>query len=74
VAIYRLLQKSAFDPEDIKRMGAAYEGAVCTKNSVRVDLVIELPNVSDDGRAVRLSPDAVRFVIQVFVIQVEEPT
>jgi Membrane-associated sensor, integral membrane domain len=42
---------------------------VCTKNSVRVDLVTESPNVSDDGRAVRLSPDAVRVVLQV-----EEPT
>jgi hypothetical protein len=28
VAIYRLLQKSAFDPEDIKRMGEAYELAL----------------------------------------------
>ena len=42
---------------------------VCAKNAVRVDLVIELPNVSDDGRAVKLSPDAVRLVLQV-----EEPT
>jgi hypothetical protein len=28
VAIYRLLQKSAFDPEDTKRMGEAYEMAL----------------------------------------------
>jgi len=28
MAIYRLLQKSAFGPEDTKRMGAAYELAL----------------------------------------------
>jgi hypothetical protein len=28
VAIYRLLQKSAFEPDDIKRMGEAYELAL----------------------------------------------
>jgi hypothetical protein len=28
VAIYRLLQKEAFDPEDTKRMGEAYELAL----------------------------------------------
>jgi hypothetical protein len=28
VAIYRLLQKSAFEPEDIKRMAEAYELAL----------------------------------------------
>jgi hypothetical protein len=28
VAIYRLLQKSAFEPEDIERMTAAYEAAL----------------------------------------------
>ena len=28
MAIYRLLQKSAFDPEDTKRMGEAYETAL----------------------------------------------
>jgi hypothetical protein len=28
VAIYRLLQKSAFGPEDVKRMGEAYELAL----------------------------------------------
>jgi len=28
VAIYRLLQKSAFDPDDCKRMGEAYELAL----------------------------------------------
>jgi hypothetical protein len=28
VAIYRLLQKSAFEPEDVKRMEAAYELAL----------------------------------------------
>src|SRR5215510_11285643 len=38
--------------------------AVCTENSVRVDLVIESPNVSDDGRAVLLLPDAVRLAVQ----------
>ena len=28
MAIYRLLQKSAFDPDDCKRMGEAYELAL----------------------------------------------
>jgi hypothetical protein len=28
VAIYRLLQNAAFNPEDTKRMGAAYEQAL----------------------------------------------
>jgi hypothetical protein len=28
VAIYRLLQRSAFDPDDIKRMTSAYEQAL----------------------------------------------
>jgi len=28
VAIYRLLQKSAFEPDDIKRLGEAYELAL----------------------------------------------
>jgi hypothetical protein len=28
MAIYRLLQKSAFDPDDIKRMTSAYEQAL----------------------------------------------
>jgi hypothetical protein len=40
-------------------------GPVCTENSVRVDLVIESPNVSDDGRAVLLLTDAVRLAVQV---------
>jgi hypothetical protein len=28
MAIYRLMQKSAFEPEDVKRMGDAYEMAL----------------------------------------------
>ena len=28
MTIYRLLQKSAFEPEDVKRMGVAYELAL----------------------------------------------
>ena len=44
-------------------------GPVCTENSARIDLVTESLNVGDDGRAVMLLPDAVRFVVQV-----EEPT
>ena len=41
--------------------------AVCTENSIRVDLVTESPNVSDDGRTVMLLPRAVRLAIQVEV-------
>jgi hypothetical protein len=40
-----------------------------TENSVRIDLVTESPNVSDDGRTVMLFPDAVRRAVQV-----ERPT
>ncbi len=47
----------------------ALRTTVCTENSVRIDLVTESPNVSDDGRAVMLLPDAVRRAVQV-----EEPT
>jgi hypothetical protein len=32
VAIYRLLQKQAFGPEDMKRMGEAYEFALVALN------------------------------------------
>ncbi len=42
VAIYRLLQKSAFDPEDTKRMGDAYELAlVSLKLTNRSDPLME---------------------------------
>jgi hypothetical protein len=41
---------------------------VCTENSVRIDLVAESPNVSDDGRAVMLLACAVHPAVQV-----EEP-
>ena len=43
--------------------------AVCTENAIRVDSVIELPIVNDDGRAVILLACAVDLAVQV-----EEPT
>lgn len=43
--------------------------AVRTVNFVRIDLVKESLNVSDDGRAVMLLPGAVRLAVQV-----EEPS
>ena len=46
-----------------------HEGIVCTENSLRIDLVTESLNVIDDGRVVRLLPDALRLAVQV-----EEPT
>ena len=42
---------------------------VCTENAIRVDSVIELPIVNDDGRAVMLLACAVDLAVQV-----EEPT
>jgi hypothetical protein len=38
----------------------SYRAPVCTENSVRIDLVTESPNVSDDGRAV----EAPRYLIR----------
>jgi nitrilase len=45
-----------------------FNTVVCTENSVRIALVIESPNVSDDGRTVMLRPDTARLAVQV-----EEP-
>ena len=42
---------------------------VCTENSVRIDYVIESPNVSGDDRSVLPLPGLVRLAVQV-----EEPT
>jgi hypothetical protein len=42
---------------------------VCIENSIRVDLVTESPNVSDDGRDIIFLIGAVRLDFQV-----EEPT
>src|SRR5262245_48748864 len=47
------------------RASTASSGAVCTENSVRIDSVIESPNVGDDGRAIVLLADAVGLAIQV---------
>ena len=37
VAIYRLLQNTAFSPEDVGRMGAAYKSALVSLNISRTD-------------------------------------
>jgi hypothetical protein len=44
-------------------VSAAKLTAVCTENSVRIDLATESLNVSDDGRAVMLLPGAVRLAV-----------
>jgi hypothetical protein len=51
VAIYRLLQKSAFGPEDTKRMGDAYELAL---------IQLELKNRYDP-----LTEDIARFIVEI---------
>lgn len=37
MAIYRLLHNTAFSPEDVSRMGAAYEFALVSLNISRTD-------------------------------------
>ena len=54
--------------EKITPIFGVHGRGVCTENSVRIDLVTESPNVSDDGRVVILLPGAVRLAVQV-----EEP-
>ena len=51
MAIYRLLQKSAFGPEDTKRMGDAYERAL---------VVLELK-----GRDDPLTETVAKFIVEI---------
>ena len=76
IALLNFLLRLLFSPFKSIRQLEAENAALrqqltiaCTENSVRIDLVTESPNVSDDGRAVILLPGAVRLAVQV-----EEPT
>ena len=60
---------SAWAARPLELVREAGRTIVCTENSVRIDLVAESLNVIDDGRVVKLLPDALRLAVQV-----EEPT
>jgi hypothetical protein len=59
MAIYRLLQKSAFSPEDTKRMGDAYERAL---------VVLDLKDRDDP-----LTETIAKFIVEVAQTGVKDP-